>query len=55
MVVVMVGGEGVGEEAAVVVEATGSPDGEEGGDGPGSLVGEVTVAVVYKQTLKKHY
>ena len=56
MVVVMVGGEGVGEEAVVVVEITGRSDGEEGGDGgrPGTSVG-VAVTVYTQINLKKYY
>ena len=55
MVVVMVGGEGVGEGAVVVEETTGSPGGEEEGDGvsPSTLVGEVIVVVtIHAKTLK---
>ena len=53
VVVVMVGGEGVGEGALVVVEITVWPGGEEGGDGgsPGALVGEVIIVAVI---VKKH-
>ena len=53
MVVVLVGGEGVGEGAVVVVEIPGSSDGEEGGDG-GSSGASVGVAVTaYKQKNSK--
>ena len=46
---VMVGGEGVGEGAVVVVEITSSPGGEEGGDSGSqdAPMGEVIIFVLY--------